>query len=156
MKYTHITSVLILVALLAVACSAAEPAETESSDNSVSKNGNGSGVEDFDSLREAFEDLGARTEVGGSITQPFFSVEAQMIAIDGADVQVFEYPNEEAADADAALVSSDGSSVGTSMPFWVDTPHFFKSGQLIVLYIGSDAGVITTLESILGPQFAGR
>ena len=63
---------------------------------------------------------------------------------------------EAAAQADADLVAPDGSSVGTSMPFWVDDPHFYHSGKLIVLYLGSDQSILTALEAILGPQFAGR
>ena len=39
---------------------------------------------------------------------------------------------------------------------WVATPHFYKTGKLIVLYVGDNMTVISTLETVLGPQFAGR
>ena len=61
-----------------------------------------------------------------------------------------------AAQAEADQVAPDGSSVGTSMPFWVGDPHFFKGGKLIVLYLGDDADILSALESVLGEQFAGR
>jgi hypothetical protein len=35
-------------------------------------------------------------------------------------------------------------------------PHFFKSGRLIVLYVGEESSVLKALEAMLGPQFAGR
>ena len=38
---------------------------------------------------------------------------------------------------------------------WMATPHFFKSGKLIVLYLGDDVAVMTLLTGLLGPQFAG-
>ena len=38
---------------------------------------------------------------------------------------------------------------------WIDTPHFYKAGKIIVLYIGSDATVLDLLKGALGPQFAG-
>ena len=37
---------------------------------------------------------------------------------------------------------------------WMATPHFFKSGKLIVLYLGDDVEVMTLLTGLLGPQFA--
>ena len=70
--------------------------------------------------------------------------------------QVYEYADEAAAQSDAALVDASGSTIGTSQPFWVDVPHFFRSGKLIVLYVGSDESVLLALEALLGPQFAGR
>ena len=71
-------------------------------------------------------------------------------------MHVFEYADESATEADAALISPDGGSIGTSMVTWVAAPHFYKIGKLIVLYVGNDSAVIKVLESVLGPQFAGR
>ena len=91
----------------------------------------------------------------GEITQPFFTVKGQVITVNGGDVQVFEYVTVEAADAEAAQVSPDGTSIGTSIVLWVATPHFYKRGQVIVLYVGDDADVINPLKAVLGEQFAG-
>ncbi len=74
----------------------------------------------------------------------------------GEDLQVFEFASEVEADAVAETVSADASSVGTSMIFWVAPPHFYKAGRLIVIYVGSDSGVINILQEIMGSQFAGR
>lgn len=38
------------------------------------------------------------------------------------------------------------------MVTWVTTPHFYKAGCLIVLYVA--AAITTALEQVLGPQFA--
>ncbi|NIM93557.1 MAG: hypothetical protein GTO18_07580 [Anaerolineales bacterium] len=40
--------------------------------------------------------------------------------------------------------------------FWVGAPHFFRSGKLVVLYLGSGESLLNALEAVLGPQFAGR
>jgi len=92
----------------------------------------------------------------GEIEQPFFSVTGVSIQVNGASVQVFEYNSAEDAVADASLVSLDGSSIGTSMPFWVDDPHFYYIERIIVLYVGDDPAIEELLESVLGSQFAGR
>ena len=100
---------------------------------------------------------GARAHAtGDEVDQPFFSVTGKMISVDGADVQVFEYASAAAAAREAAPVSPDGSSVGGSKPMWVGTPHFFRSGRMIVLYVGDDAKLLGALAHALGKQFAGR
>jgi hypothetical protein len=39
---------------------------------------------------------------------------------------------------------------------WIAPPHFFKSGRLIVLYIGEAPAVLEALADTLGPQFPGK
>jgi hypothetical protein len=115
----------------------------------------GETVTDYISLVDALRAEGATVEPAGAVSQPFFSVEGQLIRVDGQDVQVFEYQDEETAQSQAELVSPDGTSVGTSMMTWVEPPHFYQKGSLIVLYVGSSEEVRSALEAVLGPQFAG-
>lgn len=134
----------VILALFAAACSSAGGSEVSGSLNTA------------DDLIAALEGQGISVSKGEQIDQAFFSVPALLLNTSETGFQVFEYADEAAAQADADLVAPDGSSVGTSMPFWVDDPHFFRSGKLIVLYLGSDQSILTALEAILGPQFAGR
>ncbi len=110
---------------------------------------------DYASLVDNLRTAGATVEPAGEIIQDFFSVRAQVIKVNGDDVQVFEYSDKTAADTEAALVSPDGSSIGTSTPFWVGPPHFYKSGRIVVLYIGENNSVVNMLQNVLGNQFAG-
>ncbi len=116
----------------------------------------GGPVKDYISLVDNLRAAGATVDPAGEVTQPFFSVKGLIINVNGDDVQVFEYEDATTADNEAALVSPDGSSVGTSMVGWVAPPHFYKVGNLIVLYVGESKAVIDTLESVVGSQFAGR
>ena len=113
-------------------------------------------IEDQASLLKALQAAGATVEVGDSITQDFFSPEGHTVKVNGADLQVFEYESTEAMKKDASQVAPDGGSIGTSMVTWMDTPHFYKSGRVIILYIGSDKAILDLLEKVIGPQFAGR
>lgn len=110
----------------------------------------------YDELVAALRDNGSAVESLEPISQPFFEPEGRVIRVDGSEVQVFEYPNEEDAQLAAGTISSDGSSVGTTMISWVEAPHFFKSGSLIALYVGEEDAVVKALEAVLGPQLAGR
>lgn len=141
---TKLLFVAVVILGLLAACSSAGGKESAGTLNSV---------EDLIAALEAQEISAAK---GDRVEQPFFSVSAVLLNTAETGIQVFEYADEAAAQADSESVASDGSSVGTSMPFWVDDPHFFRSGKLVVLYLGSDQSLLTALEAVLGPQFAGR
>jgi hypothetical protein len=113
-------------------------------------------VEDKGGLIAALQASGATAEMEDSVSQPFFTPKGSIIKVNGADVQVFEYESREAMESEASQVSPDGGSIGTSMVSWMDTPHFYKTSKIIVLYVGSDTTVLELLEGVLGSQFAGR
>ena len=116
----------------------------------------GGPVTGYVSLVDNLRAAGATVDPAGTISQPFFVPEGQLLTVNGEDIQAFEFASMVEADAIAETVSADGSSVGTSMIFWVAPPHFYKAGRLIVVYVGSDSGVINILQEIMGSQFAGR
>ena len=111
---------------------------------------------DYASLIDNLRTAGVSVEPEGEVDQPFFSVEGRIIKVSGEDVQVFQYSHAAAADAQAALVSPDGSAVGTSKLHWIGPPHFYKKGKLLVLYVGGNAKALKALEAVLGRQVAGK
>lgn len=103
----------------------------------------------------ALKAAGVAAEAGTMlIEQPFFSVPGRIVTVWGQEVQVFEYADGAAAQAEAALIAPDASSVGTSMMTWIDTPHFYQSDNLIVLYVGNDIRVQEALADVLGDPVA--
>jgi len=113
----------------------------------------GFGAEEF---MEALREKGVEPEMGDAVEQVFLSVIGNFVTFDGESIQVFEYDSAETMESDALLVSPDGGAIGTSMVTWVATPHFYKKGRILVLYVGDNAQTLELLESILGTQFAGR
>lgn len=108
-------------------------------------------------LISALKAAGATPEIGDPITQEFFSIEGTLINLGSSDgFQVFEYKTVQDMEADAAKVAPDGGSVGTSMMNWIMPPHFFKSGRILVIYLGDNQTTLNLLEKILGKQFAGQ
>lgn len=89
------------------------------------------------------------------VRQPFFSVPGRIININDEGVQVFKFANTSAAEAQAKRVAPDGMTIGTSKPSWMAPPHFFRSGKLIVLYVGANESILKVLQASLGSQFAG-
>ncbi len=113
-------------------------------------------VVDVSSLTEALRAAGVTIAQGGPVEQSFFEVPGEILNINGADIQVFEFQTAEALEAAAAQVAEDGGSIGTNMVTWVESPHFYKAGRALVLYVGEDQTIRDLLEGVLGPQFAGR
>jgi hypothetical protein len=111
---------------------------------------------DYASLISDLRAAGVSAEPGAEAEQPFLSIEGKMIKIGDEDVQVFQYSEAAQADAQAALVSPDGGTVGTNKIRWIGSPHFYKKGKLLVLYLGDDAKVLKALDTVLGRQFAGK
>lgn len=104
-----------------------------------------------DNLRVA----GADVEIGAIARSSTFDVPVRNFTVNDALVHVWEFPNADEAAAGAATVGPDGFSAGGAFVDWTDSPHFYSSGSLIVLYVGNDVGTLTLLERVVGDQFAG-
>ena len=126
----------------------------------------GGPVTDYVSLVDNLRAAGATAEPAGTVSQPFFVPEGQLLTVNGERVETFEFANAEEANAVAKGVSASGSSISrvdsesgmgvAASVLWVAPPHFYKAGKLIVIYVGSDSGVISALQEAMGSQFAGR
>ena len=147
--------VFVLLAVLGAGC-AGQPAVAAKSTEASPTEAQPVPVTEMTSLVDALRAAGATVEPNEPIEQVIFSVGGDILKVNGADVQIFEYETPEAMEADAAKVAPDGGSIGTSMVSWIEPPHFYKAGRILVLYVGQDQAVLDLLSAVLGPQFAGR
>jgi hypothetical protein len=145
-QYRFVRLLILVSALVFLIGCAAQPQAADSKDEAIP---------DISGVVDSLEEAGAMVEPGGSVSQPFFTPPGQIISVDGHDVQAFEFASATEADTAASTVAADGSSVGTSMMTWISTPHFYGSGNLIVLYVGDESATINVLVDVLGSQFAG-
>ena len=132
---------LLVVGLLLAACGGAPPAGGET------------GLR-RDGLIAALREAGATVEEAAEIEQAFFSVAGRVLRVNGAEVQVFEYADEAARQAESSLIDPGASSIGTTMVTWVDQATFWAAGRLIVLYVGSDSDTQDLLGTVLGGPVA--
>jgi hypothetical protein len=152
--------ILIFAALFALAITScasptATPSDRVDTGDDVSGESPGDVIGGLERLIGELEEEGIAIEQGEKIEQPFFGVEGQILRIEGMDVQFYAYESAEAARKEADAIAPDGSSVGTSMVTWVDTPHFYLEDEVIALYVGDDEKVLEALEEALGQQIAG-
>lgn len=112
---------------------------------------------DYSSLVNAIQSHGVLVEHIDEIASESssFSVPIHVISVGGADVQIYEFASESDAKTASLTVSEDGTEIGLSIIRWMDEPHFYTNGKLIVQYIGHNPEIMNLLESFLGKQFAG-
>ena len=107
---------------------------------------------------------GATVVPAAGISQPFMTVEGRTLTVNSEQIQVYEYASGADADKQASHISPDGTSfttvsssgmpVGATQVDWVKSPHLYKAGRIIVIYIGTNNAVIHLLIRVLGKQFA--
>jgi hypothetical protein len=119
----------------------------------------GTGPTDLAALTAALDtgaaSAGPKTTPTGAIDQPFIPVQGQGLSLGDQDIQVYQLADTATASALAAAVSKDGKTIGTTTVDWVGQPHWYRSGKLVVLYVGDDAATQARLALVLGPPFAG-
>ena len=122
-------------------------------------------VYDYKSLINGLGKTGSTVdELSSSVSRVGFSVGGHTVAVNGAAIQVYEFPDGLAADTEAGYVSPDGYNITVPLggdrsmsvhSDWLAPPHYYKKGRVIVLYAGDDAALVEVLRSVLGPEFAG-
>lgn len=114
-------------------------------------------ITDYASLTGAIESRGILVQHKDDLPaeSSVFSVPIKVVSVGGVDIQVFEFSDESEASASILTVSEDGTQIGTSIIRWMDAPHFYTKGKIIVLYVGQNPEITNLFESLLGNQFAG-
>jgi hypothetical protein len=118
----------------------------------------------YDSLKSALRTHGAAVRDDGIGSQPFLGGTDRRLRVNGVGVDVFEYRTTFEASYDASRISADGSTFrGGLGPLggraatvdFIAPPHWFRSGRVVVLYVGQQGDLLALLRQVLGPQFAG-
>jgi hypothetical protein len=109
----------------------------------------------YDDLAEALRAAGATVEPGDELEELFPGIPNRVLKVNGMDVQVFEFPDEDAAAAAASTIEANGYIVGTMQLEWIEQPNFWTSGRLIALYIGQDRETIDLLTGVMGEPLTG-
>ncbi len=115
----------------------------------------GGPVRDYVGLVDTLRSMGLAIQPAGTIRQPFFGPPASSLTVGDGQIQVFEFPDSNAARSAASRVDPDGRTVGTTMVSWVATPHFYRRGRLLVIYVGEEEAARAALRAVLGTPFAG-
>ena len=103
--------------------------------------------DDLDEMVRVLRTAGATVNLGEVVENELVSVPGQRVLINGEEVQVFTYETAEELESVASqLENSDPES----------EPQFYKLGNMLVRYAGTNTLVRDLLEDVLGAQAAGQ
>ena len=115
----------------------------------------------LDYLRDSGASIRDEGETGRGL---FYDAEYRIVEVDGISIQVYEFASVKDMEVNASGVSRYGTQItkdwGDGMISsvfvnWIGTPHFYKAGQIIVIYVGNNYAIISLLQNGFGKQFAG-
>lgn len=93
------------------------------------------------------------------VEKSFLPTTRKRMIIGKETIDIYLYDSNKKAQKDAKRIDSDGCgySNGTKAVkvSWVSYPHFYKKGDIIVQYVGTNESIISDLKELLGEQFAG-
>jgi hypothetical protein len=80
-----------------------------------------------------------------------------VIGKEALDIYLYNSNKEMEDDAKNINMNGFGYSDGNKSIIvdWISYPHFYKKGNIIVLYVGENEKIISDLNDIMGEQFAG-
>ncbi len=113
---------------------------------------------DTESLSTSLSSAGLKVSAPsalGKIDAGLFSASGSKLVASSEELLAYEFATEDDAQAAASTVSPDGMGIGSKYINWTKTPHYFRSGRLIVIYDGKQSLIVDTLTKAMGPMFAG-
>jgi len=110
----------------------------------------------WSAIEQKLRAAGVSMTAVGAIEQPFWTKSARVFSTPDGDLQVYEFASSADAEAGALQVGAGGGTIRTSSIAWMAPPHFFRSDNVIVIYLGSSTDLLEKLETVLGKPFAGR
>ena len=112
-------------------------------------------VTNLSSLVLALKSRGLSVNLIEELDDSAYSVPTNVYSVGGEEIQVYEFTSEYETAKARKLISPDGTEIGSSVIRWIDTPHFYSQGKIIVQYVGHNPEILNLLDSYLGSQFAG-
>ncbi len=108
---------------------------------------------------KVLRERGLVPERRGSGPADLLDVRSTVYGISGGELHVFSFSSTRRAAVAASQVAPDGYSIekrGRAVQVeWLAAPHWYRAEDQIVLYLGTNRRVLSALDAIAGPQFAG-
>jgi hypothetical protein len=106
-------------------------------------------IETVEDLVNALQGAGATVMQTAMMGHPAFDAPAKVLQIDQGIVQVYEYESVAARQAVSQSITPPGDVINSTPVIWPDRPNMWAIGRLIVVYPGTDGGLILLLSGLL-------
>lgn len=93
------------------------------------------------------------------VKKDFLPTIRKRMVIDKEAIDIYLFTNNKKMESEAKFIDKEGWGYDNGSKSvkvdWVSMPHFYKRGNIIVQYVGTNQNIISDLKDILGEQFAG-
>jgi hypothetical protein len=111
----------------------------------------GQQVSNYTQLVNALRTSGATVTQVEQVQLPNSSANAQIIQVNGSDIQVIEFPNQADRQQVSNAIAQAGAVIDVPLlPYVTTQGDVWASGDLIVLYAGQDQSVMNLMNGVLG------
>lgn len=149
-KFINVLIMVVFVLILSGCSNTGLGQQIESKDNTVINQH----AIDYDTFVTALKTNGYSPEeiipTQGDTDHSLFSVPSKGIHLNGGSILIYEFSDNDIAISQSKTISNDGSQIGNAQIEWIDQPHFYLQGKIIVGYIGSNKYILNDLSKILG------
>ena len=90
--------------------------------------------------------VGFKPTMSQIIKRNQFSVEGILIGLGQDSIQVFEYPDHDAALAEEKMLSQKYTGTSTSS-LWKNAKHLYVKDRIIVFYMGAEKNILDSLDT---------
>lgn len=101
-------------------------------------------------LVAALESAGRQVVWSGQEIHPAIPAPAELLLVDGAELQVFEFNSREERQRVTDDIDNAGNLQNEPLAPWEGQPHVWASGRLLVLYPGVNGATVLLLDGLLG------
>lgn len=107
-------------------------------------------------LKSQLEDQGYDLKKVDS-TDSYFSVDSNTYEIDGDNLAVYEYGENdtEVMKTDINSITNEGAKINNKDVNWKSNPHVYKKGRVVAIYDGDNSKILDTLKNVLGDPILG-
>ena len=103
-----------------------------------------------ESLLAEFHSRGLDSTPLMKVSNPFLSADGVLVSFKEDNIQIFAYPNNEAASADARKLVQGYTDVSRK-DLRATLIHLYKGENILVLYVGNKTNILSSLGATLGP-----
>lgn len=105
----------------------------------------------LENFKSDIEEKGYKVEIIAK-DKDFFDAPKFEVKIGDHKVSAYDYEEMSTLEKDTSDITENGLVVSGTRVSWNKTPHYYKKGELLVIYDGDDTETINSLNEVLGSE----
>lgn len=105
----------------------------------------------LENFKVDMESLGYKVEIIAK-DKDFFDAPKFEVKINNHKISAYDYEEMSTLEKDTSGITEKGLVVSGTKVEWNEIPHYYKKGELLVIYDGKDIELINSLDKVMGTE----